>query len=289
MPEQSLTYYTEQLPPFNYAENGTLKGIAVDLLESITEKMGSKVSSAQVHLVPWTEGYETVLKKNNTVLFTILRLPSREDSFKWAGPIATYKTVIFARPDRGITIADNASLKGYRIGVIRDDAAVRLLLDAGVDESQLVQETNASVLAEKLRDGEIDLWTYGESTGRYFTGQVTGNEYSFQVVFTLATQEGWYAFNKNMPDATVASFQQALDTLKKEKDAKGISTYERIIGRYIPSIGLARLNYLTEEWPPFNYMKDGRPSGIGVEILEAAFRNLGVNRTGADVKIIPLS
>ena len=38
-----LTYYTEQLPPYNYMENGTLEGISVDLLEAITEKMGKKV------------------------------------------------------------------------------------------------------------------------------------------------------------------------------------------------------------------------------------------------------
>jgi polar amino acid transport system substrate-binding protein len=32
----ALTYYTEDLPPYNYLENGTLQGIAVDLLEAIT-------------------------------------------------------------------------------------------------------------------------------------------------------------------------------------------------------------------------------------------------------------
>lgn len=285
----NLTFYTEQLPPYNYMENGTLKGISVDLLETVTEKIGEKVTREEVHLVPWTEGYQTVLSQNNTVLFTTARLPEREQSFKWAGPIYTYPNVLFARPDRGIIIENPEDLKGYLIGVIVDDVAVQQLLDAGINKSQLVQETNASVLVEKLDSGEIDLWAYPEATGRYLTEQVTGNSYSFRVVYTLPALEGYYAFNRNVSDSTVASFQQALDTVKQEKGESGISTYDKILGRYIPSIGLAQLNYLTEEWAPFNYLEDGNVTGISVDILEKVFQNIGVNRSRADVRIVPLA
>ncbi|HWQ47724.1 MAG TPA: cache domain-containing protein [Methanosarcina sp.] len=284
----NLTYYTEQLPPYNYMENGTLKGISVDLLEAVTEKMGKKVAREEINLVPWTEGYQTVLTQNNTVLFTTVKVPEREQSFKWVGPIYTYTNVLFARPDQGITIERPEDLKGYRIGVIVDDIAVQQLLNAGVNKSQLMQETNASVLVEKLNNGEIDLWAYPEATGRYITEQVTGNSYSFRVAYTLPDREGYYVFNKNTSDSTIVSFQQAVDAVKQEKDAAGISTYERILGRYIPSIGLAQLNYLTEEWAPFNYQKDGNVTGISVEILEAVFKNIGVNRSRADVRIVPL-
>jgi polar amino acid transport system substrate-binding protein len=83
----TLTYYTEQLPPYSYQENGTLTGISVDLLESITEKMGAKVPREEVYLVSWTEGYEKALTQHGTVLFSMARTPEREQSFKWAGPI----------------------------------------------------------------------------------------------------------------------------------------------------------------------------------------------------------
>ena len=284
-----LTYYTEQLPPYNYQDNGTLQGISIDLLETITEKMGRKVSRDEVLLVPWTEGYQTVLSHNNTVLFTTVRLPEREQSFKWAGPIYTYTNVLFARPDKGITIEKPEDLKNYRIGVIVDDVAIQQLLDAGVNKSQFVQETNASVLVDKLNNGEIDLWAYPEAAGRHFIEQATGNPYSLRIVFTLPVLEGYYAFNKNVSDSTVASFQQALDALKLEKDATGISMYEQMLGRHIPSIGLSQLNYLTEEWAPFNYREEGNVTGISVETLEAVFRNIGVNRTRENVRIVPLA
>lgn len=284
-----LTFYTEERPPYNYRENDTLHGISIDLFEVITEKMGEKVSHDQVNLVSWSEGYQAALTGNNTMIFAIARIPERETSFKWAGPINPYTTVLFARPDRKIIIKGPEDLKWYRIGVIGDDAATQQLLDIGVNKSQLVMETNGSELVAMLQNGEIDLWGYSEVGGRYLTRQVTGNYNSFRVVYAFPDIPIYYAFSKDVPDATVQAFQQALDALKTEKDATGISTYDRILGEYIPAIGLEHLTYLTEEWAPFNYLENGSASGISVDILEAVFRDIGVNRTRADVHIVPLA
>ena len=285
----SLTYYTEQVPPYNYRENGTLKGISVDLLGEITARMGKRVSPDQVHLVPWSEGYQAALTGNNTVLFTTFRLPERETSFKWVGPITTDRHVLFAARDQVIAINGPEDLKGYRIGVVADDAAILQLLEAGVDRHQLVTDTSVPVLINKLAGGEIDLFCYPEMVGRYFVQEATGSPDTFRVVYTMEEVEGYYAFSRDVPDVTVQAFQRALDALKAERDARGISTYERILGRYNPSVGLAQLQYLTEEWAPFNYLENGTPAGIGVEMLDAVFRNLGVNRSRSDIRIVPLS
>ncbi len=238
LPPAQLTYYTEQNPPFNYMENGTLQGIGVDLLEAITEKMGQKVIRDQVHLVPWPDGYQTALTRNNTVLFTTVRLPAREQSFKWAGPIYPYTNVLFARQDWNITLTQPEDLHGYRIGVITDDIAGIQLKALGINQDQFVQETNASALAAKLQNGEIDLWGYQEAAGWYFTERVTGNATTFKIVYTLPALDGYYVFNKDVPDAVVNSFQKALDTIKNDKDAAGVSTYNRILQKYVPSPGL---------------------------------------------------
>lgn len=229
-----LTFYTEQFPPYNYQENGTLKGLSAELLEAVMKKTGTPVTPGKVHLVSWTEAYQTVLVTNNTVLFSTGRIPERENSFRWAGPIHTYSTVLFARPDRKIVIAGPEDLKRYRIGVIKDAVGVNQLLGKGVNESQLVTGTNATELIAKLQNGEIDLWAYPEPTGRYLTAQQTGDPNTFGIVYTLPPLELWYAFNKEVPDSTVQSFQKALDELKTDADASGNTTYERIIARNIP-------------------------------------------------------
>ena len=221
VPMSSLTYYTEDMPPFNYVENGTLQGLSIDLLEAITAKMGDKVSRDQVRLVPWSEGYQAALTGNRTVIFAIARNPGRETSFKWAGPISSVREVLFALPDRGITVRSLSDLKGYRIGAVADDLAVQQLREAGVSEDQLVIANNATVLISELERGEIDLWAYPEPAGRYFTEQVTGNYYRFSVVYSFPAIDIYYAFSRDVPDSTVQSFQQALDALKQEKDARG--------------------------------------------------------------------
>jgi polar amino acid transport system substrate-binding protein len=288
-PRKNLTYYTEMLPPYNYQEEGIPKGLSVELLEAMVAKTGTSLVQEDVHLVPWTRGYQTVLTENNTVLFLTARLPEREESFKWVGPICSVTNVLFARPDREIALHGPEDLKGYRIGVIKDDSTVQQLLGAGVDESQLVQETDVPAIIAKLSSGEIDLWGYPQAPGRYFIEKVTGSYYSFKVVYALPPLEGYYAFNRKVPDSTVQSFQQALDALKMEKGTRGISPYEAILGRYLPPVGFTQLQYLTEEWAPYNYQKDGVASGISVDVLEAAFREMGVNRSRADVRIVPLS
>ncbi|MDD1710194.1 MAG: transporter substrate-binding domain-containing protein [Methanoregulaceae archaeon] len=285
----SLTYYTEQRPPYNYEENGTLQGISIDLFEAITGKMGQKVPRDRIRLVPWSEGYQAALQGNKTMIFAIARIPARETSFKWAGPIFPYTTVLFARPDAGIVINTSEDLKGYRIGVITDDAAVQQLLEAGVNESQLVEETNVSALVTALQDGAIDLWAYSKASGQYATLQVTGNAYTFPVVYTFPDIPIYFGFSRDVPDETVRSFQQALDALKAEKDARGISTYDSIVGRQTPAVGLGQLQYLTEEWAPYNFEENGTASGIGVGILEAIFADIGINRSREDVRIVPLA
>lgn len=91
-----------------------------------------------------------------------------------------------------------------------------------------------------LSSGKIDFWCYSQIVGRSLAEQETGNYYSFKAAYSLGDYAYYYAFSKDVQDSTVASFQQATDNLKQEKDAQGISAYERILARYIPTQGMSR-------------------------------------------------
>lgn len=47
------------------------------------------------------------------------------------------------------------------------------------------------------------------------------------------------------------------------------------------------LVYLTEEYPPQNFTKDGKVVGVSVEILELMWKSMGSKKTAADIKIVP--
>ncbi|HUT38577.1 MAG TPA: transporter substrate-binding domain-containing protein [Methanoregula sp.] len=226
------TYYTEQYPPYNYEENGTLKGIAVDLLVEMTGRMGSPVKADAIRLVPWTEGYREALAGNNVVIFSTVRLPERENLFKWAGPIVTERKVLFARSESKILIERPGDLAGYRIGVVTDDAAIGELAALGINPESLIADPDPSVVLGMLLDGKIDLFAYGKDAGEYLVRDRTGGITATQNVYQLGAYDLYYAFNNKTPDAVVQEYQQSLDTLKKETGPDGFSTYERIVGRY---------------------------------------------------------
>ncbi|HDS44821.1 MAG TPA: transporter substrate-binding domain-containing protein [Methanomicrobia archaeon] len=284
-----LTYLTEQYPPFNYEKDGQLQGIAVELLEAITATMGNGITEDAIRLTPWTGGYQTALNQTNTVLFSTARLPERETSFKWVGPIYTGQKVLFARRDREISINHPADLAGYTIGVITDDAAIPQLLALGVTSDQLLADPDPVVIMTKLEQGELDLWCYGEEAGNYIAEEQTGRYGYFKVVYTLQEYKLYYAFNRETPDTVIESFQEALDRVKAREDAGGLSQYERIVARYIPASGLGKYTYLTEEFPPLNYKEGGELKGVAVDLLYAIFMRLNVGLTRADVRFVPWS
>ena len=231
---KDLTYITEQYPPYNYQEDGKLQGISVDLLEEIWEKMGAGLNRSAIKLLSWTEGYERVLKENNTVLFTTWRIPEREQLFKWVGPVASGSDVLLAKSDKNISITAPSDLKKYKIGGIENDIAVQRLLNSGAKKEDLILETNSTPIIEMIKNGTIDAWAYNDIAGIWLLQQSGANASDYRVACVLAQGNGYYAFNEETPDSIVQSFQQALDQIKNNKDSSGISDYQKIIYKYIP-------------------------------------------------------
>lgn len=231
----NLTWYTEHLPPYNFIENGTLKGFTIDLLDEISAITKTQLSHADIHLAPWDEGYNAALNGNRSVIFATARIPEREDSFHWVGPLSKERYVLFADRNSSISVNGTEDLKGQKIGVITDDASSKLLLNAGVSEDQIVAEKNLTDLIEKSQKKEIDLFCYPEISGLYYIGKETGNFDAFKIVYPINEVEIYYAFSKDVPAAEVKSYQDALDKLKEGKSDKGVSKYLDIMRNYIPN------------------------------------------------------
>jgi polar amino acid transport system substrate-binding protein len=230
---EELVFLTEEYPPFNYRDDGVVRGIAVDLLLGACDEMGSPVSRDQIQIKLWANAYQTTLSEKNTVLFSTVRLPEREELFKWAGPIGSDQKVIFADRKKGVMISDSDDLNTYRIGVVEGDAAADLLLELGVESSHIFPTGDVFGLIEMIQEDIIDLWCYGDLAGRHYTDIKTGEPDYFDVVYTLETTDLYYAFNKETPDSVVMAFQRALDTLRSEPDRTGVTEYQRILNQYI--------------------------------------------------------
>ncbi len=233
---KDLAYITEQYPPYNYLEDDKLQGISVDMLEKMWDKMGVDLNRSAIKLLPWDEGYDRVLKENNTILFTTFRTPEREKLFKWVGPVATGSDALLARNDRNISITMPEDLKKYKIAGIENDIAVQRLLSIGVKKEDLILGSSSTPIIEMLKNGTIDAWAYNDIAGLWLLNKSGANANDYNVAYTIAQGNGYYAFNNGTSDSLVQSFQQALDYTKNSKDSSGVSDYQKVIYMYVPSL-----------------------------------------------------
>ena len=118
--------------------------------------MNASLNESAIELLPWTEGYQRTLDEKNTVLFSTARLPQRELLFKWAGPIGPIRNVLLVKKDKNISVTSAEELKKYKIGALKDDSAVQMLLDKGVKKEDLRLEPTSKQAIEMLQNGSID-------------------------------------------------------------------------------------------------------------------------------------
>ncbi|HPN09284.1 MAG TPA: transporter substrate-binding domain-containing protein [Syntrophales bacterium] len=229
----NLRFLTEQYPPYNFQENGLLKGISVDLLDRISSKQGMNLKIQEIAVLPWTEGYRQVLKDRNKVLFSMTRTPEREKMFQWVGPISPTRVVLFTRKDATRRMTDRWETQKLRIGAIRDDIGHQLALKEGKANWRLVLRPRSQDLVHLLEEGVIDAWAYEETAGRWFIKHAAANPGDIEAARVLFEGELYYAFHREASPAIIAAFQQTLDELKNEKDADGSSAYEKIFDRYL--------------------------------------------------------
>ncbi|ODN43311.1 substrate-binding periplasmic protein [Piscirickettsia litoralis] len=121
---EKVTIMTEEYPPYNYTNGltGEPDGFSVALLEKVYDYLGINFSTKKVHVLPWPRGYALVQRPElKNMLFSTTRTAERESLFKWAGPIAQTKIVVFALADSNVTISNAVDLKKYKFAAIRGD------------------------------------------------------------------------------------------------------------------------------------------------------------------------
>ena len=96
-----LTILTEDLPPFNYTENGKLTGATTMVVQEIIRRLGIV---DPIEVVPWARGYQRLSNEPNVVLFTTAHTAERERLFHWVGPLYVSQMVFYARKNDPLRI-----------------------------------------------------------------------------------------------------------------------------------------------------------------------------------------
>ncbi|MFL1527042.1 substrate-binding periplasmic protein [Pseudomonas sp. O230] len=226
-PDADLVLLTENFPPYNMAKNGknfaqdeNINGIAVDIVREMFKR--ADITYSLTLRFPWERIYKLALEKPGYGVFVMARLPDREKLFKWVGPIGPDDWIMLAKADSKISLETLDDARKYKIGAYKGDAIAETLAKQGLKPIVVLRDQDN---AKKLTSGQIDLWATGDPAGRYLARQdgVTG----LKTVLRFNSAELYLALNKDVPDATVAKLQAALDQLRKE------GVVDEIMARYL--------------------------------------------------------
>jgi polar amino acid transport system substrate-binding protein len=204
-------WLTEEYYPFNYTEDGEVKGFSIELLRMVWKELG--MAPRPVQSMPWARAYERLRRDPATVLFCTARTPEREKAFRWAGPIASVRFVLIARRDRRIRMNTLDDIKGLAVGTLREDISDSLLAEYRKTASiQPVARMRQNI--DKLMTGRLDLVAYEESSWGKIAARHGLDPDKFETVYVLRETPVYFAFAPDTPAEVVAAFQEALDRVK---------------------------------------------------------------------------
>lgn len=208
---QKLTIYTENWPPLNYANDGKIEGMAVEIVHALQARLGK---NNPIVLVPWARGYRAVQDEPNVLLFSIGRSPEREKLMYMLGPIAISSTVLYTRKGnaaRMLALGEELytlPVGAYRSSIFADTAKKKGFIH--IDQASTPQISAKMLLAKRF-----DLWVEGSLAVASILKETGHSVDEVEKVMVLDSLELFLAFSPRTSAATVKAWEGALRWLKK--------------------------------------------------------------------------
>ncbi|MFO6425205.1 substrate-binding periplasmic protein [Motilimonas sp. KMU-193] len=224
----TLDVVTEEYAPYNYTQQGEVKGLASQIVQATLQRAGF---SYQIKVLPWSRAYHLAKSNPNTLIYSISRTLHREPYFYWIGPIATIESHFFSLKSRQ-DIQPFSQLKQarqYQVGSIRDDYIEQFLLLHGF--TNLQRNNNHEANLEKLLLGRIDLWPVSKETASYYLGlRGLSLDQELKLVHSISSFSGtelYMAMGLDTPQATVERLRQALSQIQND------GTYDKLTKQHL--------------------------------------------------------
>jgi polar amino acid transport system substrate-binding protein len=226
---EEITWITEQYPPFNFRdpEDGQIKGICVDILLALFDTLGVRKTREDMTILPWARGYQVVLEKPGTAIFSMTDTEERRNLFRLVGPVAPTQVSLLAKKSRKLKVESIADMNGLRIGVIRDDVGDQLIRKLGLSSKAIHTKAAADNIVRMLFRDRLDAIAYADDIARHHTKLAGLDPSELESVYVLMKSHMTYAFHRSTDPAVLKVLQTALDGLRVD------GTVDRIRDQYL--------------------------------------------------------
>jgi len=214
---ETLKLLTEEYPPYNFSENGAVKGASVEQAELIMKVLDTEYS---FEILPWARALSLTENQPWTCLFTTGHDDERDKRFKWVEPLLADHMVMVRKAGSGVNPANIEEAKRFTVGTQREDFSANYLKKNNFPKIDLAADMETT--EKKLLNGRIDLMMTSKKTFEAMRDQGQ----PLESALVLEGKLYGLACNLALPDKLIAKMQAELDTLI----ANG--TQDRIFAKY---------------------------------------------------------
>jgi len=262
-----LNIYTEKFPPLNFMKDGVLTGQSVEVVKEIMNNLGCQ---NEITLLPWSDAYQKLLNEPNVVLFSTCLTAERKDLFKWVGPISTVAVYLYKSKHCDMHFASlEDAKKAPSIAVLKDYASTSILKEKGFNN--LVEYNSIQDVLPKLVSGEIQLFPCSNLVMRNELAKLGLNESDVVKTVLISSKFEFIAFSKTTSDEVIDAWQETLNGLKMD------GTFDAIFTKWLPNdVPPGIIQIFTEDYPPLSFIKDGKITGYGTEVVREILQRLDI-------------
>jgi polar amino acid transport system substrate-binding protein len=166
-----ITLVTEHLPPYQIVNNNNyeISGFATEIVKEVLKRSQYQYT---ITAYSWVRSYNLAIKKPNTCIFSIARIPTREQLFSWIGTITEKNNAVvwgLKSNNHSQNIKNIEDLKSYVTAVNKNDVTHIGMKENGFSEGEhlYVLHNSQSLLKLLFKRPEIDFIIADDITINY--------------------------------------------------------------------------------------------------------------------------
>jgi len=149
-----INVVTEEWAPYNYTEDGVLKGFSVEIVQLIIKKLNAE---AQIQVFPSIRASSMLNNDPRTMMITMLRTPEREGKYKWIGPLGDGAIYFYKKKGNPLVITTLEDAKKVKVIGCRSAGLVPTMLRTAGFTNLDDTSTDSMSIYKKLLADRCDL------------------------------------------------------------------------------------------------------------------------------------
>ena len=211
--QAELRILGEVSPPGEYLDaGGRPAGVTVALVRELLCRLKVR---ATIQILPWKRAYQMGLDEHDVVLMETTRTPERENRFKWVGPILIVKRIVYGMDTYDKPLKTIADLRqGGTICVLRGSSNERYLQSLGIAQTNAV--TVPAQCLKMLAADRVPLFYTCEIGMDGLLKEQGLAADRVKALLDLKKEYLYLAFSKDVSDACIRRWRDALETAKRD-------------------------------------------------------------------------